>query len=138
VGGGGSHTLPNHVTGSGQSTRHSRMVITLRPGALLEISFLFLNSRTPIKSTHYFCDWGRQYSQVRFPAIQDILFKMCIAECPAMWTDPQLSLLSTLSSSISAMAMHTCEKSGDLLSSFLQIFFSNLGAAHANQLIYIW
>ncbi len=69
-GGGGSHTLPNHVTGSGQSTRHSRRVITLRPGALLEISFLFLNSSTPIKSIHYFCDWGRRYSQVRFLAIQ--------------------------------------------------------------------
>jgi hypothetical protein len=69
-GGGGSHTLPNHLTGNGRSTQHSRRVITLRPGALLEISFLFINSSTPIKSIHYFCDWGRQYSQVRFPAIQ--------------------------------------------------------------------
>jgi hypothetical protein len=68
--GGSSHTLPNHVTGSGRSTRHSRRVITLRPGALLEISFLFFNSSTPIKSIHYFCDWGRRYGQVRFPAIQ--------------------------------------------------------------------
>jgi hypothetical protein len=62
--------VPNHVTGSGRSTRHSRRVITLRPGALLEISFLFLNSSTPTKSIHYFCDWERRYSQVRFPAIQ--------------------------------------------------------------------
>ncbi len=68
-GGGGSHTLPNHVTGSGRSTRNSQRVITLRPGALLEISFLFLNSSTPIKSIHYLCDWGRRYSQVRFPTI---------------------------------------------------------------------
>ncbi len=30
------------------STWHSRKVITLRPGALLEISFLFFNSSTPI------------------------------------------------------------------------------------------
>jgi hypothetical protein len=57
VGGGGSHTLPNHVTGSGRSTWHSRRVITLRPGALLEIYFLFPNSSTPTKSIHYFCDW---------------------------------------------------------------------------------
>jgi hypothetical protein len=67
---GGSHTLPNHVSGSGWSTRYSRRVITLRPGPLLEISFLFLNSSTLTKSIHYFCDWGRRYSQVRFPAIQ--------------------------------------------------------------------
>ncbi len=40
-GGGSSHTSPNHVTGNGRSTRHSRRVIMLRPGALLEISFLF-------------------------------------------------------------------------------------------------
>jgi hypothetical protein len=33
----GSHTLPNHVTGNRRSTRHSRRVITLRPGGLLEI-----------------------------------------------------------------------------------------------------
>jgi hypothetical protein len=33
----GSHTLPNHVTGNGRSTRHTRRVITLRPGALPEI-----------------------------------------------------------------------------------------------------
>jgi hypothetical protein len=46
AGGGGSHTLPNHVTGNGRSTRHLRGVITLRPGALLEISFLFINSST--------------------------------------------------------------------------------------------
>ncbi len=44
--GGGSHTLPNHVTGNRQSTRHSRRVITLRPGALLEIYFLFIKSST--------------------------------------------------------------------------------------------
>jgi hypothetical protein len=69
-GGGGSHTLPNHVTGSGRSTRHSRRVITLRPGALLEIYFLFIDSSTPIKSIHYFCDWGRRYNQVRFLAMQ--------------------------------------------------------------------
>jgi hypothetical protein len=37
--GGGSHTLPNHMSGNGRSTRHSRRVITQRPGALLEISF---------------------------------------------------------------------------------------------------
>jgi hypothetical protein len=54
--GGGSHTLPNHVTGNGRSTRHSRRVITLRPGALLEISFLLIDRSTPIKSIHYFCD----------------------------------------------------------------------------------
>jgi hypothetical protein len=68
--GGGSHTLPNHVTGGGLSTRHSRRVITLRPDVLLYIYFIFLNSSTPKKSIHYFCDWGRRYSQVRFPAIQ--------------------------------------------------------------------
>jgi hypothetical protein len=67
--GGSSQTLPNHVTGNGRSTRHSQRVITLGPGALLEISFLFLNSSTPLKSIHYFCDWGRQYSQVQFPGI---------------------------------------------------------------------
>jgi hypothetical protein len=62
---GGSHTLPNHVTGGGLSTRHSRRVITLRPGALLYIYFIFLNSSTPTKSIHYFCDCGRRYNQVR-------------------------------------------------------------------------
>jgi hypothetical protein len=36
-GGNGSHTLPNHETGNGRSTRHLRGVITLRPGALLDI-----------------------------------------------------------------------------------------------------
>jgi hypothetical protein len=71
-GGCGSNTLPNHVTGNGRSTRHLRRVITLRPSALLEISFLFIVSSTPIKSIHYFCDWGRRYSQVRFPAIQEL------------------------------------------------------------------
>ncbi len=50
----------------------------LRPGALLEISFLFVNSSTPIKSIHYFCDWGRQYSQVLFPAIHVyVLYIQC-------------------------------------------------------------
>ncbi len=44
----GSHTLPNHMTGSGQSTQHSQRVLTLRPGALLEIYFLFIVSSTPI------------------------------------------------------------------------------------------
>jgi hypothetical protein len=57
------------VTGSKRSTRYSRRVITLRPGALLEVSFLFLNSSAPIKSIHYLFDWGRRYGQVRFPAI---------------------------------------------------------------------
>jgi hypothetical protein len=37
LGGNGSHTLPYHVAGNGRSTRHSRRVITLRPGTLLEI-----------------------------------------------------------------------------------------------------
>jgi hypothetical protein len=40
--GAGSHTLPEHVTGNGRLTQQSRRVITLRPGALLEISFLFI------------------------------------------------------------------------------------------------
>jgi hypothetical protein len=80
-GGGSSHTLPNHVTGSGRSTRHSRRVITLRPGALLEISFLFPNSSTPTKSIHYFCDWGRRYSQVQFPAIHSPSHKKIILNC---------------------------------------------------------
>jgi hypothetical protein len=46
-GGADSHTLPNQVTGNGCLTRHLQGVITLRPGALLEISFLFINSSTP-------------------------------------------------------------------------------------------
>ncbi len=56
------------MTGNGRSTWHSRRVITLRPGVLIEISFLFINSSSPNKSIHYFRDWGRRYSQVRFPA----------------------------------------------------------------------
>jgi hypothetical protein len=40
-GGAGSHTLPYHVTGNRWSTRHSRWVITLRPGALLDIFLIF-------------------------------------------------------------------------------------------------
>jgi hypothetical protein len=35
--GNGSHTLPNHVTGNGRLTWHSRGVIKLRPDALLEM-----------------------------------------------------------------------------------------------------
>ncbi len=50
-GGNGSHTLPNHVTGNGWSTRHSRGVITLRPSALLEIFyFISHSSSTPNKN----------------------------------------------------------------------------------------
>jgi hypothetical protein len=75
AGGGGSHTLPNHVTGNGRSIQHSRRVIALRPGALLEISFLFINS-TPIKSIHYFCDVGKRCNQVRFPAKQ-LMLRLC-------------------------------------------------------------
>jgi hypothetical protein len=47
AGGADSHTLPNQVTGNWRSTRHSRGVITLRPSALLEIYFLFINSSSP-------------------------------------------------------------------------------------------
>jgi hypothetical protein len=68
----GSHTLPNHVTGNGQSTWHSGWVITLRPGALLEISFSLHDSNTPYYKLYVIiCDWGRRYSQVRFLAVPD-------------------------------------------------------------------
>ncbi len=54
-GGAGSHTLPNHVTWNGQSTRHSRWVITLRPGALLEIFYFHTVALCPtIKCTLLF------------------------------------------------------------------------------------
>ncbi len=44
------YTLPNNVTGSRWSTRHSRGVITLRPGALLEIFNISHGSSTPNKN----------------------------------------------------------------------------------------
>ncbi len=73
AGGAGSHTLPNHVTGNGRSTRHSRWIITLRPGALLNFFYSFPTVAVCLIITiHYFCDWGRRYSQVRFPAIQEV------------------------------------------------------------------
>ncbi len=66
--------------------RQSRATVPLsrlecdRP-EMLKISFLFIHSSTPIKSIHYFCDWGRRYSQVRFPAIQYINFRRYLF-CP--------------------------------------------------------
>ncbi len=68
-GGNGSHTLPNQVTGNGRSTRHSRWVI--KPTWRTARNFLsHTNSSTPLLNyIHCFCDWGRRYSQVRFPAI---------------------------------------------------------------------
>jgi hypothetical protein len=41
-----------------------------QPGALLEISFYTNSSTSLLNYIHCFCDWGRRYSQVRFPAIQ--------------------------------------------------------------------
>ncbi len=69
-GGNGSHTLPNHVTGNGRSTRYSRWVI--KPTLRTARNFLcHTNSSTPLLNyIHCFCDWGRRYCQVRFPAIQ--------------------------------------------------------------------
>ncbi len=68
-GGNGSHTLPNHVTGNGRSTRHTRLVI--KPTRHTARNFFFhTNSSTSLLNhRHCFCDWGRRYSQVRFPAI---------------------------------------------------------------------
>ncbi len=67
--GNSSHTLPNHVTGNGRSTRHSRWVI--KPTRRTARNFLsHINSSTPLLNyKHCFCDWVRRYSQVRFPAI---------------------------------------------------------------------
>jgi hypothetical protein len=46
-------------------------VITLRPGALLEISLiLYVTAVRQIKLYIIIFDWGRQYRQVRFPGIQ--------------------------------------------------------------------
>ncbi len=43
-----------------------------RPGALLEIFFFTQIVVRLTKSMHCFCDWGRRYNQVRFPAIQKV------------------------------------------------------------------
>ncbi len=76
-GGPGSHTLPDHMTGNGRSTRHSRRVITLSPGALLEIFKFFHTVAVRLKNngTSLFFDWGRRYSQVQLPAIQLVCYK---------------------------------------------------------------
>jgi hypothetical protein len=70
--GGWFSLITNHVTGNGRSTWHLRWVITLRPGALLEIFLIFHGSSMPNNKLYIIiCDWGRRYSQVRFPAIQE-------------------------------------------------------------------
>jgi hypothetical protein len=64
---------PRLVTwlGNRRSTRHSWGVITLRPGALLEISFLFSHaSNTPKLYNIIFLTGEDEYSQDQFPAIQ--------------------------------------------------------------------
>jgi hypothetical protein len=47
----------------------------LRPGALLEIFFIFHTVAVrPINKLYIIIfDWGRRYSEVRFPAIQLLL-----------------------------------------------------------------
>ncbi len=70
-GGDGSHTLPNHVTGKGRSTRHSWRVIKPTRGTAKNFQFPHgFAVRSMNTKYYYYFDWGRWYNQVLFPVIQ--------------------------------------------------------------------
>ncbi len=72
-GGGRGLVLTQHLimwSGNRWSTRNSRRVITLQPGALLEISsFFHMKAVRPFITHHYFFNGEDDYSQDRFPVI---------------------------------------------------------------------
>ncbi len=94
--------------------RHSRGVITLRPSELLEISLILFTiaaRQTKLYLRYYFFDWGRQYSQVRFPAIHSVPL---IALCPLYDT------LSPLQPSVPCASL--CTVGGLIMARFAKIY----------------